>query len=70
MTDIRSEAADDHVLDVLMARAGISPPDDRRAGVLAGFRELSAMAAMMRQPRDASAEPAIVFDLAEVLRAE
>ncbi|MEV8511996.1 hypothetical protein [Dactylosporangium sp. NPDC051484] len=55
-------------MGILMARVGITVPDDRRAGVLAGFQELTGMAALMRQPRDAAAEPAAMFDLAAVLR--
>jgi hypothetical protein len=60
-------AEDARTLDTMLARVGLAVPTDWYAGVLAGYRELTAMAALMRQPRDAAAEPAIVFDLAAVL---
>ena len=50
-------------LDVLMSKAGATIPDDRNAGVLAGYRELKAMAAMLRQPRTVAAEPSNIYSL-------
>lgn len=50
-------------LDVLMSKAGATIPDDRKAGVFAGYRELKAMAAMLRQPRTAAAEPSNIYSL-------
>ncbi len=47
--------------DVLMARAGITVPEDRRAALLAGFAELRGQVALLRQPRTAAAEPSNVF---------
>jgi hypothetical protein len=44
-----------------MRRAGIEVPNDLRAGTFAVFRELTAMAAMMRVPREAESEPAGQF---------
>ena len=47
--------------DVLMARAGITVPENRRAALLAGFAELRDQVALLRQPRSAAAEPSNVF---------
>lgn len=47
--------------DVLMARAGIAVPEDRRAALLTGFAELRGQVALLRQPRTAAAEPSNIF---------
>ncbi len=47
--------------DVLMARAGIVVPENRRAALLAGFAELRDQVALLRQPRTAAAEPSNIF---------
>jgi hypothetical protein len=62
--------ADDREFDLLMAARGIDVPPDRRAGAVTVYRELLGMAARMRQPRAAESEPAFVFDLETVLRAD
>jgi hypothetical protein len=64
---------DDHeqhesILAGHLARAGLSVPPHLHSGVFAGYLELRAMSALMRSPRDAEAEPAIVFQLEEILR--
>ncbi|WP_406630098.1 hypothetical protein [Amycolatopsis sp. WGS_07] len=46
-----------------MNRAGMEVPDDLREGTFAAFRELTAMAGLMRQPRAAESEPAGQFRL-------
>jgi hypothetical protein len=56
------DRAEDH-FESAMRRAGIEVPDDLRAGTFAVFRELTAMAAMMRVPREAESEPAGQFRL-------
>ena len=50
--------------DVLMGRAGLAIPPDRRPALLHAFAELRAQLALLRGPRDAAAEPANVFRLA------
>ena len=52
-----------HELDVLLAKAGASVPSHLKAGVLAGYRDMKIMAARVRQPRTAAAEPSNVFSL-------
>ena len=52
--------------DTLMARAGLTIPDDRRADLLAGFADLRAVLPVLRQPRAAAAEPSNVFRLARL----
>jgi hypothetical protein len=50
-------------LDVLLAKAGANVPPDRRAGILACYREMKRMAATTRQPRSAASEPSNTFSL-------
>ena len=50
-------------LDMLLARAGANVPSDLKAGVLDGYRDMKRMAAMVRQPRTAAAEPSNIFSL-------
>ena len=47
--------------DVLVARAGLVVPAEWRAGTLAGYAELRAMAELLHAPRPAEAEPANVY---------
>jgi hypothetical protein len=55
----------EHELDMLLAKAGADVPSHLKAGVLAGYRDMKRMAAMVRQPRNAAAEPSNVFSLKE-----
>ena len=50
-------------LDMLLAKAGANVPPDLKAGLLAGYRDMKRMAAMVRQPRTAAAEPSNIFSL-------
>jgi hypothetical protein len=50
-------------LDMLLAKAGANVPSDLKAGVLDGYRDMKRMAAMVRQPRTAAAEPSNIFSL-------
>jgi hypothetical protein len=49
--------------DMLMAKAGANVPADRKAGILAGYKEMKRMAAQVRQPRTAASEPSNVYSL-------
>jgi len=49
--------------DMLMAKAGADIPADRKAGVLAGYRDMKRMAALLRQPRSEAAEPSNIYCL-------
>jgi hypothetical protein len=57
-------------LDALLARAGANVPPHLKAGVLAGYREMKTMAARVRQPRVAAAEPSNIFSLARYARSK
>ena len=57
-------------LDMLLAKAGADVPPDRKAGILAGFREMKRMAATVRQPRTAASEPSNTFSLKNFARSE
>ena len=67
-----SEFPDDAALalefDVFAKRAGLEIPEDRRATVFAGFKELRHMLALLRQPRTAAAEPAGTYSILSVTR--
>lgn len=49
---------------MLMARAGLMIPADRRDSLLAGFADLRGATERLRQPCEPSAEPSNVFRLA------
>jgi hypothetical protein len=57
------DAALEREFDVLMAKAGAKIPPDRKAGVIAGYKDMKRMAALLRQPRSAAAEPSNIYSL-------
>ena len=57
-------------LDMLMAKAGATVPADRKAGILAGYRDLKRMAALLRQPRTAADETSNIYSLASFARSK
>ncbi len=65
-------AADEQALvtefDVLARRAGLVIPEDRKAALLKGFKDLKRMTALMRQPRTAADEPAGTYSIQTVTR--
>ena len=54
--------------DMLLAKAGASVPADRKAGIIAGYRDIKRLAALLRQPRSAVAEPSNIFSLVPLAR--
>jgi hypothetical protein len=62
------DAALERELDMLMARVGAEVPADRKAGVIAGYKDIKRMAALLRQPRSAAAEPSNIYSLTPCLR--
>ena len=62
------DAAVERELDMLMARIGAEVPADRKAGVIAGYKDMKRMVALLRQPRSAAAEPSNVYSLTPFLR--
>jgi hypothetical protein len=55
-------------LDILLAKAGAKVPPHLRAGILSGYRDMKIMAATVRQPRTAAAEPSNIFSLKSFAR--
>lgn len=47
--------------DVLMARAGLTIPEDRREGLLVAFADLRRELALLHDPLPPSLEPAAVY---------
>ena len=54
--------------DAVMARIGAVVPADRKAGTIGCCAEVRRMAALVRQPRSAAAEPANVYSLKPMRR--
>jgi hypothetical protein len=57
-------------LDMLMTKAGAAVPADRKAGIVAGYRDLKRMAALLRQPRTAADETSNIFSLQSFVRSK
>jgi hypothetical protein len=57
------DASLEREFDVLMAKAGAKVPADRKAGVIAGYRDMKRLAALLRQPRTAADEPSNIYSL-------
>jgi hypothetical protein len=56
--------------DMLMAKAGANVPAGRKAGVIAGYKDMKRLAALLRQPRSAANEPSNVYSLAGLVRSK
>jgi hypothetical protein len=56
---------DDAALDYLMARAGLSPTAEQKAGLKAAYPTIAAMAANVRRPRGRMAEPGLIWRYGE-----
>ncbi len=63
MSTDRSDAAIEQEFDVLMTKAGVELPADRKAGAIAGYKDMKRLAAALRQPRTAADEPSNVYSL-------
>jgi hypothetical protein len=48
-------------LDILMARAGVTIPPERRARLLASYADLREQVELLRNGRDAAVEPSNIF---------
>ncbi len=68
MAETPDEAALTLEFDVFARRAGLDIPADRRPMVYAGLKDLRRMLALLRQPRDATHEPAGTFSILGVTR--
>jgi hypothetical protein len=45
-------------------------PADRKAGIVAGYRDMKRMTALLRQPRTATAEPSNIYSLESFARSK
>lgn len=54
--------------DILAKRAGLAIPEDRKASMLRGFKDLKRLTALLRQPRTAADEPANAYSIQSVTR--
>ena len=54
--------------DILAKRAGLTIPDDRKPAMLAGYKDLKRMSALMRQQLTAANEPAAAYSLQSITR--
>jgi hypothetical protein len=70
VTTTDEEAAIERELDILMARIGAEVPADRKAGVIAGYKDMKRMTALLRQPRSAADEPANIYSLVPFVRSK
>ncbi len=56
---------DDAALEFLLARAGLAPTDEQRAGLKAAYVHVAAMAERVRKPRGRMAEPVLTYGFAK-----
>jgi hypothetical protein len=70
MTTNDDDASLERELDMLLVKAGAVVPPDRKAGVLAGYRDLKRMAALVRQPRTAADETSNIYSLKSFVRSK
>jgi hypothetical protein len=54
--------------DMLMAKAGAAVPPDYKAGIVAGYRDMKRMTALLRQPRSAADETSNIYSLMGCVR--
>jgi len=54
--------------EILAKRAGLTIPENRKAALLRGFKDIKRMAALMHQPLTAADEPAGTYDIRTVTR--
>jgi len=59
----QEDAALEREFDVLMAKAGAKVPADRKAGIVAGYKDMKRMTLLLRQPRTEAAEPSNIYSL-------
>jgi hypothetical protein len=62
------DAALERELDMLLAKAGATVPPERRAGIVAGYRDMKRKTALLRQPRTAADETSNVYSLLNLVR--
>ena len=68
MTDTPDDAALTLEFDTMARRAGLVIPEDRRALLFDGFKDLRKSLALLRQPRTAASEPAPTYSMHSIIR--
>lgn len=63
MSGIPSPETAQEELNILLARAGITVPEERQANVLSGYLELRSQIALLHEARPHTAEPSNIFSL-------
>lgn len=66
----QEDAALEREFDVLMAKAGAKVPADRKAGIVAGYKDMKRMTMLLRQPRTEAAEPSNIYSLVAFARSK
>jgi hypothetical protein len=66
--NVEDDAALERELDLLLAKAGATVLQDRKAGILAGYKDMKRMAALLRQPRTEADEPSNTYSLKSFAR--
>lgn len=56
---------DDATLDFLLARSGLSPTAEQKAGLKLAYGSIAAMAERVRKPRGRMAEPVLTYGFTE-----
>lgn len=56
---------DDAALGFLLARAGLSPTEEQKAGLKLAYAQIARMAENVRKPRGRMAEPALTYGFTE-----
>jgi hypothetical protein len=64
------DAALKREFDMLMVKAGARVPLDRKAGIVAGYRDMKRMTALLRQPRTAADETSNIYSLKSFARSK
>lgn len=64
------DAALEREFDMLMVKAGAVVPPDRKAGIVAGYRDMKRMTALLRQSRTAADETSNIYSLKSFVRSK
>ena len=68
MTETPDDAALKAEFDALARRAELAIPEDRRALLFDGFKDLRKTLTLLRQPRTAASEPAATYSMHSIVR--
>jgi hypothetical protein len=66
-----SQGSDEELMlefEVMIKRAGLDVPEQRKAAVFAGYKDLKRLCALLRQPRSAASEPSNTYSLVTLMK--